>query len=109
MWWVERWVENKNAPEGASLFDVWRSRRDSNPRYRRTCTPDFESGAFDHSAIFPGLSMRLKFYQRSFFIFTVWRWALRPPPVLGWVRVQARVLWLYWVPLHWLSVVRVSV
>ena len=32
---------------------IWRKERDSNPRYRKTCKPDFESGAFDHSAIFP--------------------------------------------------------
>ena len=32
----------------------WRRGRDSNPRYGRTRTPDFESGAFDHSATSPG-------------------------------------------------------
>ena len=31
----------------------WRKGWDSNPRYRRIGTPDFESGAFDHSATFP--------------------------------------------------------
>ena len=31
----------------------WRRERDSNPRYCLNSTPDFESGAFDHSAISP--------------------------------------------------------
>ena len=31
----------------------WRKERDSNPRQGKTPEPDFESGAFDHSAIFP--------------------------------------------------------
>ncbi len=31
----------------------WRKGWDSNPRYRRIGTPDFESGAFDHSATLP--------------------------------------------------------
>ena len=43
----------KNAPKGAYSLRHWRKERDSNPRYRRTCTPDFESGAFDHSATTP--------------------------------------------------------
>ncbi len=34
---------------------VWRKERDSNPRYAKKRIPDFESGAFDHSAIFPGV------------------------------------------------------
>ena len=33
----------------------WRKERDSNPRYAKKRIPDFESGAFDHSAIFPGV------------------------------------------------------
>ena len=37
----------------------WRKGWDSNPRYRRIGTPDFESGAFDHSATSPG-SIRLR-------------------------------------------------
>jgi hypothetical protein len=35
----------------------WRKERDSNPRYAKKRIPDFESGAFDHSAIFPGVEM----------------------------------------------------
>ena len=38
--------------------DPWRRRRDSNPRYGRTRTPDFESGAFDHSATSPDAATR---------------------------------------------------
>src|SRR5882672_1679113 len=35
-------------------YDIlWRKGWDSNPRYRRIGTPDFESGAFDNSATFP--------------------------------------------------------
>ena len=51
-------TDKKKAPATSRckcLFSLlfWRRERDSNPRYRRTCMPDFESGAFDHSAISP--------------------------------------------------------
>ena len=36
---------------------AWRKERDSNPRYAKKRIPDFESGAFDHSAIFPGVEL----------------------------------------------------
>lgn len=49
---------NKKAPALPGPQTRWRRERDSNPRYRRTCTPDFESGAFDHSAISPCRSPR---------------------------------------------------
>ena len=39
----------------AYLLDIWRRERDSNPRYGKNRIPDFESGAFDHSAISPGV------------------------------------------------------
>ena len=34
-------------------FDLLRKEWDSNPRYTKKRTPDFESGPFDHSGIFP--------------------------------------------------------
>ena len=51
-------TDKKKAPATSRckcLFSLlfWRRERDSNPRYRRTCMPDFESGAFDHSATSP--------------------------------------------------------
>ena len=38
-----------------SMSLYWRRERDSNPRYGKNRIPDFESGAFDHSAISPGV------------------------------------------------------
>ena len=52
--WYARWyVKNKKRPKGACFLGLWRRERDSNPRYCIHSTPDFESGAFDHSAISP--------------------------------------------------------
>ena len=36
-----------------SVKQSWRKERDSNPRYGKNRILDFESSAFDHSAIFP--------------------------------------------------------
>ena len=53
---VPRMVRGSERPEARSAGSkvlYWRARRDSNPRYWNTSTPDFESGAFDHSATCP--------------------------------------------------------
>src|SRR5882672_3443606 len=42
-----------------SICTIWRKGWDSNPRYGKNRTPDFESGAFDRSATFPLLCARL--------------------------------------------------
>ena len=40
---------------GTFLYYTLRKEWDSNPRYTKKRTPDFESGPFDHSGIFPFL------------------------------------------------------
>ena len=43
----------ENAPEEASFWSAWRKGEGSEPSIRLNQIPDFESGAFDHSATFP--------------------------------------------------------
>jgi len=63
--WTSVNTKNKKAVDLKRLFVIgllarrhektliWRRERDSNPRYAKKRIPDFESGAFDHSAISP--------------------------------------------------------
>ncbi len=57
-------VQKKHAPK-RNMLAILRKMRDSNPRYPEGGIPDFESGAFGHSANLPYLQCKSNTFQRT--------------------------------------------